>query len=110
MLRLMPIIYTREDGKVTLSGALFGRRNRVKRFARYIARRMPENTVEIGIGHSLCQEDAESLKDWLAELKPDVTRVTMTGLGPALGVHAGPNCLLVAIRKLPPDLPADGVD
>lgn len=110
MLRLMPIIYTREDGKVTLSGALFGRRNRVKRFARYVAKRVPENTVEIGIGHAMCEEDAESLVDWLAELRPNVTKVTMTGLGPALGVHAGPNCLLVAVRKLPDDVAADGVD
>ena len=110
MLRLMPIIYTREDGKVTLSGALFGHRNRVKRFARYVAKRIPDNTVEIGIGHSICEEDAQSLADWLAELRPNVTKVTMTGLGPALGVHAGPNCLLVAVRKLPADLPADGSD
>ncbi len=110
LLRLMPIIYTREDGKVTLSGALFGRRNRVKRFARYVAKRIPDGAVEIGIGHAMCQEDAESLRDRLAELRPGVTKVTMTGMGPALGVHAGPNCLLVAVRKLRTELPADGTD
>ena len=109
-LRLMPIIYTRQDGKVTLSGGLFGRRNRVERFARYVARRMPESTIEIGIGHSLCPEDADALADWLAELRPGVDRVTMTGLGPALGVHAGPNCLLVAVRKLAPEAAANGAD
>ncbi|MDJ0748761.1 MAG: DegV family protein [Woeseiaceae bacterium] len=110
LLRLMPIIYTRADGKVTLSGALFGRRNRVKRFARYVAKRIPDNTVEIGIAHSMCQEDAELLLDRLGELKSGVGKVTMTGLGPALGVHAGPNCLLVAVRALPGELPANGTD
>ncbi len=109
ILRLTPIIYTRADGKVTLSGVLLGRGNRVRRFARYVAKRMPENTVEIGIGHAMCEQDAMALADRLAELKPDIGNVKMTGLGPALGVHAGPRSLLVAVRCSAENL-ADGVD
>ena len=49
LLRLTPIIYTRRDGKISLSGVLFGRRNRCRRFARYVARRVPDGAVEIGL-------------------------------------------------------------
>ncbi len=109
ILRLTPIIYTRADGKVTLSGVLFGRGNRVRRFARYVAKRIPPNAVEIGVGHAMCEQDAKALAARLAELKPGIGKAKMTGLGPALGVHAGPRSLLVAVRCSPEDR-TDGVD
>lgn len=98
LLRLIPIIYTRSDGKVTLSGVLFGRRNRCKRFARYVAKRMPKGAVEIGIGHASAPDDALELEKHLRELVPDIGKLVVCGLGPAIGVHGGPGTLLVAVR------------
>ena len=98
MLGLTPIIYTRRDGKVSLSGVLFGRRNRTRRFARYVARRVPQGTVEIGIGHASAEDEAHELEKHIRELVPDIGKLVVCGLGPAIGVHGGPGTLLVAVR------------
>jgi len=98
LLRLVPIIYTRHDGKVTLSGCLFGRRNRTARFARYVARRIPAGPVELGIGHASCEDDARALAAYLADLVPEIRKIVTCGLGPGIGVHGGPGTLLVAVR------------
>ena len=97
-LRLDPIIYTRADGKVTLSGFLIGRHNRIERFARYVARRAPKGPIEIGIGHASCEEDAMQLEQHLRRLVPRIEKLVVNGLGPALGVHGGPGSLLIAVR------------
>ncbi len=98
LLRLIPIICTTRDGRISLSGFLVGRHNRIGRFARHVARRMPQGPVEIGIGHAICEDDALQLEQHLRRLVPDIGRLILTGLGPAIGVHGGPNTLLVAVR------------
>ena len=98
LLHLTPIIYTTPGGKVSLSGVLFGRRNRIGRFARYVARRAPGGAVEIGIGHAVCEDDALALEQQLRELLPEIAKLVISGLGPGIGVHGGPGTLLVAMR------------
>ena len=98
LLRLNPIIYTRSDGKVSLSGFLVGRHNRIERFARYVAKRAPRGPIEIGIGHASCEEDGLRLEQHLRQLVPDIRKLVVNGLGPALGVHGGPGTLLVGVR------------
>ena len=98
LLRLIPIICTTREGRVSLSGFLVGRHNRIERFARHIAKRAPKGPVEIGIGHAICEEEAQRLEQHLRRLIPDIGRLTLTGLGTAIGVHGGPGTLLVAVR------------
>jgi len=98
LLRLTPIIYTTREGKVGLSGCLFGKRNRIERFARYVARHAPQGSVEIGIGHAICEEDARELEKHIRKLLPDVAKLVVNGLGTGIGVHGGPGTLLVAVR------------
>jgi DegV family protein with EDD domain len=98
LLGLTPIIYTRADGKVSLSGVLFGRRNLTRRFARYVAKRVPQGPVEIGIGHASAEDEAHELEKHVRELVPDIGKLVVCGLGPAIGVHGGPGTLLVAVR------------
>ena len=98
VLRLIPIISITRGGRLTLSGALFGRRNRIERFARYVAKRLPEGPVELGIGHAVCEEDALELEKQLRRLVPDVPKLVVTGLGPGIGAHSGPGTLLVCFR------------
>jgi DegV family protein with EDD domain len=98
LLRLTPIICTRPDGRITLSGFLFGRRNRARRFARYVARRAPAvDTLDIAIGHAVCPEDAAILEASIRDQLPDVRKLTSMSLGTALGVHGGPGTLLVSM-------------
>ena len=97
-LRLNPIISITSDGRLTLSGALFGRRNRIERFAHYVAKRVPGGPVEIGIGHAICEDDAHELEEHLERLLPDIRKLVVTGLGPGIGAHAGPGTILVCFR------------
>ena len=52
--------------------------------------------MRVSVGHALCREDADTLAETLRELLPEVSRVSVTELGSALGVHGGPGTLLVA--------------
>ena len=98
MLGLTPVICTTKEGKIGLSGALFGKKKRIERFARFLARRAPSGPVEIGVGHAICEEDALELEKHLKALIPDIRRIGVLGLSPAIGVHGGPGSLLVAMR------------
>jgi DegV family protein with EDD domain len=98
LLRLIPIICTTRDGRISLSGFLVGRRKRIERFARHVARRAPSGSVEVGIGHAICEEDALELERHLRRLIPDIAKLVLTGLGPGIGVHGGPGSLLVSVR------------
>ena len=98
MLRLTPIIYTTDEGKLGLSSFLFGRANRIEKFARHVARRAPAGPVEIGVGHAICAEDAAVLEQHLNKLLPDVRKSRISGVSPAIGVHGGPGTLLVAVK------------
>jgi len=98
MLRLTPIIYTTNEGKLGLSSFLFGRANWIEKFARHVARRAPAGPVEIGVGHAICAEDAAVLEQHLNKLLPDVRKSRISGVSPAIGVHGGPGTLLVAVK------------
>ncbi len=102
LLRVTPIIRTFPDGRVTNGGFLFGRRRRISRFARYVLKHSAiEGPTRIAIGHALCEDDARELSGKLLELIPDVSRVSITELGSALGVHGGPGTLIVATMPEP---------
>jgi len=98
MLRLTPIIYTTDEGKLGLSSFLFGRTNWIEKFARHVARRAPAGPVEIGVGHAICAGDAAALEQHLNKLLPDVRKSRISGVSPAIGVHGGPGTLLVAVK------------
>ena len=78
--------------------ALLGRHRRIERFARHVAKRVPHGKVEVGIGHAICEEDAQLLEQHLRRLVPDIEKFVVTGLGPGIGVHGGPGTLLVSFR------------
>ena len=98
LLHLKPIIATKPDGRIALAGFLFGARNRIDRFARFVARRTPaDQPVDVGIGHAICEGDARALEQQIRSYIPGVRTLTLNGLGPALGVHGGPGTLLVSL-------------
>ena len=101
LLRIKPVIATKPDGKISLAGFLLGRRNRASRFAKFIARRVPEGeTIEVGIGHAVCEEEARLLQQQIRARIPAVDRIVVNGLGPGLGAHGGPGTLLVSISPV----------
>jgi hypothetical protein len=104
-LHLEPILTNFPDGSLGLGGALFGRRRRIARFARFVARRTKgPGPWRIAVGHANAPEDARALMAALRERLPDVTQSFVTEIGTALGVHGGPGTLVVATQ--PTDLAA----
>ena len=112
LLHLKPIIATKPDGRISLAGFLFGRRNRTARFARFIARRVIANeAINVGIGHAVCEEEASLLADQIRMRMPLTESLAINGLGPGLGVHGGPGTLLASVSPVVSfDNLASGVD
>ncbi len=101
LLHLKAIIATKPDGQISLAGFLFGRRNRVDRFARFIARRIVKDTaIDVGIGHAVCEDDARLLAQKIRLRMPASEPINIGGLGPGLGAHGGPGTLLVSVSPV----------
>ena len=99
LLRATAVIRTVPDGRVASGTFLFGRRNRIKRFARYVAKRTPASaSLDVAIGHAVCRDDALELDRELRGHFDNIHRTTITDIGAALGVHGGPGTLIVATQ------------
>ena len=111
-LRLVPIICTRPDGRIALASFLLGTHNRAARFAKFIARQAPKDQpIEIGIAHAICEAEAKDLEQEIRSRLPAIAKLTLSGLGTAIGVHGGPGTLLVSFRPaVSSDDIASGVD
>jgi len=99
LLRATAIIRTVPDGRVASGTFLFGKKNRIRRFARYVARKTPPaDSLDVAIGHAVCREDAIALEGELRRCFDNIHRTTITDIGAALGVHGGPGTLIVATQ------------
>ena len=97
-LRLTPVIGFRRNGTIGLKACLLGRRRAVNRFARFIAKLVGSEPVQLGIGHAMCADDANELRNTLVNLVPGATQIDICNLGTAVGVHGGPGSLVVSFR------------
>jgi len=109
LLHVTPFIRTTSDGHVAASGFAFGKRNRVKKFARHVARRVRSlDALSIAIGHATCHDDARELERRLRQELPQIKRLTIAELGAGLGAHTGPGTLIISTQ--PCVAPADFAD
>ena len=98
-LRLNPVLVNTVDGRLTARGVIPGRAGAVKRFARYLARRMDTGeTYRILISHTDAAADAQRLRDLLLIRHPEVDACWIEEASPAVGVHAGPGALIVGLQ------------
>jgi DegV family protein with EDD domain len=98
-LRLTPMLRTTADGRVATGHFFLGKRRRIRKFARLVARQNRKYpSLNIAIAHAVCPEDAVELERLLREMIPRIGRLSVTQLGAALGVHGGPGTLLVAAQ------------
>ena len=100
VLRITPVLKTLPDGQVSSGGILFGRKNPLKPFAKYIAARAPEGKLRFLVAHADCEENARELEALLQSALPDATSSGVTPLGTAIGVHAGPGALVVGLQRV----------
>jgi DegV family protein with EDD domain len=101
LLHVTPVLRVTRDGAVKARGLLPGRRNRLPRFAKYIARRVPrDRPLRISIGHAMCHDEALELEALLNASLPGLSSSSVTSLGSAVGVHGGPGSLVVGVQEL----------
>lgn len=100
LLRLDPVLTAFPDGRIASGGVLLGRRRRIEKFARFIARRSRAGIrYRIGIGHASDEAGASRLRDLLLAQLPEVESHFVTDLGTALGAHGGPGTLVVGLQE-----------
>jgi DegV family protein with EDD domain len=101
LMRVTPVICVKPSGRIGLGGCLLGRRNRISKFAQFIASYVKDGAcVEIGIGQAICPEDADKLALELKQRIASIDKLKICGLGTGLGVHGGPGTLIVSFRPV----------
>jgi len=99
LFRVTPLICVTPGGRISLCGCLLGRSNRITRFARFVASKVKSSeSIEIGIGHAICPDDAATLAKELRRNVAALDTLKICELGTGIGVHGGPGTLLVSVR------------
>lgn len=100
LLRLEPILATLPDGRIGMGGALWGQHRRLRRFARWIARRTDASRDwRYAVGHADAPDAAAALVEELRAVLPTMEQAFVTEVGTALGVHGGPGTLVVSVQR-----------
>ena len=94
-----PIIHTVPNGRLAACGFLLGKKNRVRKFSHFIARRTrSDQPLKVGIGHALCADDADELERHLRNRLRSIHKLTITDLGAGIGAHGGRGMLVVSTQ------------
>jgi DegV family protein with EDD domain len=85
-----------KDGWIRLSGATRTRSSGMDRLCQCVTKHLP--IEDAAVVHSNALREAESLAERIRSLSPQ-TRPVIAKLGSALGVHGGPQTLVVVVRE-----------
>lgn len=98
---LTPVARMRADGTLGLAGALFARKRAPEAFARRVARKLPAGVRwRVIVGH--CDAPAEGGRLLTAlRARIDINESHVVETGAAIGAHAGPGALIVAVQPAP---------
>ena len=96
MLSIKPVLYVPDDGKLTVSAKVRGRKAALQGIWEGIKRDMiaPDGQT-VHILHADCLDDAQWLKDQLLVAYPSIGTVVISSLGIIIGAHCGPGLLTV---------------
>ena len=97
LLQINPILTFKKDGVKTI-GKTFGKRNKIKKFLKFVSSRLPSENFRIGLAHGNAPEIEHKAIEHFKSL--GAKQVISTKLGPALAAHAGPNSLVIAVQIL----------
>lgn len=96
MLSIKPVLYVPDDGKLTVSRKVRGRKAALRELVEGVSRDMvAPDGQNIIINHADCKEDAEWLKAELLKAYPTLGSVEILPLGVIIGAHCGPGLLTV---------------
>lgn len=95
MLGIKPIIISNRQGENVSVESVKGRVNSMRRLAQTACEKYTGEQVSgIYIAHGDCLEDAEKVKSFIQEIRPDI-EVTIGMLNPIMGASCGPKTLSV---------------
>jgi DegV family protein with EDD domain len=98
---LTPLARVRENGTLGLSGVLFARRRAPEAFARRVAAKLPAGVRwRVIVGHCDALAEGERVLAALRQ-KLDIGEAYVVETGAAIGAHAGPGALIVAVQPEP---------
>lgn len=102
-LRLTPVISHNADGSIKVAGVLPGRKQLARKMASFVVKRVDSSkTYRIVVMHCNQVEEAKVLKGLLEKALPNIESCRLTTCGAALGVHAGPGAIGVALQEYEP--------
>jgi len=97
---LKPIMSIKKDGSLGPIGAMWGKKDIVKKISKSIIKKMyPHKKYDIAIAHSVCEENAELLRKLLYEKCSNIKSISILELGCALGSHTGAGTLVIGIQE-----------
>tara|TARA_A100001037_G_scaffold7735_1_gene7686 strand:- start:3373 stop:5157 length:1785 start_codon:yes stop_codon:yes gene_type:complete len=97
LLRINPILSFAKNGINTI-GKTFGSNYKTEKLVKFVTNKIPDGPFRVGLAHGNAPDIAEKARIHFEELGAE--KVVTTEIGPALGVHAGPNSLVIAIQSL----------
>ncbi len=100
-LHLIPVMHFNDEGKLSLSKLIFGKRNLSQKFAKYMLKQIdPKKAYRILVSHCDCENKAIELKQELEKLVPNIESITISRTGPTLGAHGGPQTFAAALQEI----------
>ena len=99
LLRLTPVLGVKGDGKIGSKWMLFGRRNIHQKLVKKLKKAHPvEKTYRIIVMHTNHLRGAQQLHQLIEATYPHRESLDIVDCGAALGAHAGPGAIGVAIQ------------
>ena len=90
----------KKDGTLGPIGVMWGKSNVVEKISKFINKKMDTNKeYDIAIGHSICEQNAEVLRKKLYSQHANIKSISILEIGCALGVHTGPDTLVVGLQE-----------
>ncbi|MFB0516493.1 MAG: DAK2 domain-containing protein [Candidatus Neomarinimicrobiota bacterium] len=97
-LRACPVLGWTDQGTVDMAGIFLGRRDIARGLVKWVAHRIDlSQTYDVFISHAQCHAGAQRLSDLLPKFGLQTNKVYITATGAALGAHAGPGSLILAL-------------
>jgi DegV family protein with EDD domain len=103
LFRLTPVVTIKGEGKLGTGWLLLGRKNLAKKFTKKIKKNYPTSkTYRIAIMHTNNKAMAVEFSSFIKKAYPNLDSLDIVDCGAALGAHAGPGAVGIAIQEYVP--------
>ncbi len=94
LVKIKPVLNVNDSGKIVMVSKAIGKRRAVKTLIERFKESYTPITKTVFIGNSACVEEAETVKEELLKIDPELD-ITIGSLGPIITCHSGPGTLAI---------------